>query len=103
MKDPDMKFLLDNNCRISKKARRKTIRIDTVVELKGDEVEDPEIRDYAKQENYVVVTKDKHFIGECVKQKMPVALYFNGYAFLITAKAIDLLEKKVRDAGKIPK
>lgn len=79
------------------------MQIDTVVEMKGDEVEDPEIREYAKQENYVVVTKDKKFISECITEKIPVALYFNGYAFLITAKAIDLLEKEIRDAGKIPK
>lgn len=98
-----MKFLLDNNCRLSKKARRKTIQIDTVVEMIGDQVKDPKIIKYAKKEKYVVVTKDKKFISECVKQRIPVALYFNGYAFLITAKRIDLLEKEVRDAGRIPK
>jgi rRNA-processing protein FCF1 len=97
------KFLLDNNCRIAKKARRKTVQIDTAVEMIGDQVKDPEIRAYAKKENYVVVTKDKKFISECVKQRIPVALYFNGYAFLITAKRIDLLGKEARDAGKIPK
>lgn len=99
-----MKFLLDNNCRISKKARRKTLRIDTVVEKKGDQIEDPDIRDYAKKEKYVVVTKDKGFISECVRQAIPVALYYNGYAYLITTKKpIDLLANEVRNAGKIPK
>ncbi len=46
-----MKFLLDNNCQISKKVRRKTIQIDTAIEMKGDEVEDPEITDYARKKN----------------------------------------------------
>lgn len=102
MKGATKKFLLDNNCRITKKERRKDIQIDTVVEMIGDEVDDPEIREYAKKENYVIVTKDTDIIRENVKQKVQVSLYYKGFAYVITTEPIDLLSEEVRNSGKIP-
>lgn len=102
MKDETIKLLLDENCQLSKKHRRKDMSVDTAIEIIGKGISDKQLREFAKKENYIVVTKDQNFITESVRQKVPVALYYDGYAFRITAEPIELLDQQARGSGKIP-
>ncbi len=60
------------------------------------EMKDPDIADYAKIHNYIVVTKDVDFVNLCIEKKVPVGVMKGNRLYMIS-ETIQLFGEKLPD------
>jgi len=60
------------------------------------EMKDPDIADYAKIHDYIVVTKDVGFVNLCFEKKVPVGVMKGNHLYMIS-EAIQMFGEKLPD------
>ena len=95
-----MKLLLDVHCQGQYLSNRSEIEKKNELICVGhhpdlpQEISDPEIAEYAKKHNFVIVTKDVDFVNLCKDQKIPVGVLKGNRLYLIS-ESIQLFGEKL--------